>query len=240
VRLQQLNSHDKEWEVVDVKARILPTYFVPDESGSMSQVVGELNLGLKSLLDAIQEETLAAAMVRFAIIGFSDGVMEHLRLADLRDVDSMPVLGSYGGTSYSAVFEDLYQRISTDVAVLRGEGYVVARPAIFFLTDGMPNEDGRWQQALATLRSHDFKFHPNIVAFGIGSAVPSIILQVATSQEYAFVTSAGSDTGAALIKFYKALSQSLVESGLSMARGRSELICAKPEGFKLVIDDLPE
>lgn len=226
--------------MADVKAKILPTYFVPDESGSMSNVVRELNAGLKSLLDAMQEETLAAAMIRFAIIGFSDSVMEHLPLADLREVDSMPVLGSYAGTSYTAVFDDLYQRISSDVAALRGEGYVVARPAIFFLTDGIPNQDGRWQQALAKLQSPDFKFRPNIVAFGIGAAAPNTILQIATNQEYAFVAAAGSDTGAALIKFYRALSQSLVDSGLSMAQGRSELIFDKPEGFKLVIDDLPE
>jgi uncharacterized protein YegL len=226
--------------MADIRAKILPTYFVPDESGSMSSVVGELNGGLTTLLDAMHGEMLAAAMIRFSIIGFSDDVIEHLLLSDLRQVEAMPILGAYNTTSYSAVFRDLRQRIEADVRLLRNEAFLVHRPVIFFLTDGQPNRDDNWERDLDLLSSHDFKYRPNILAFGIGQAVPEIIRRVASRDEFAYIAASGADTGAALARFFQALTASVVASGQNIARGKGELVLAKPEGFVLAVDVLPD
>src|SRR5579859_4803749 len=114
-------------------------YFVPDQSGSMEHWVGELNEGLKALLDALSLDPMAAAAIRFSIVGFSDDVYEHLRLADLRNVEAMPTLTTYNQTSYVAIFNDLRQRIETDVKQLKGAGMIVLRPVVVFLSDGVPN-----------------------------------------------------------------------------------------------------
>lgn len=224
----------------DVAGKVLPIYFVPDESGSMAPNVGDLNEGLKALHDTMHENPQAADMIRFSIIGFSDSAIEHLRLADLRDLQTMPTLAARNGTSYAAVFRDLRNRIQLDVQELRSKGYLVHRPAIFFLSDGQPtNPESEWQDALRELRSEEFKYRPNIMAFGFRDAVPQVLLQVASKDEFAYIAAQSADTGAALIKFFESLTRSVVDSGRALAEGRAELPFDKPEGFTLAIDLLP-
>lgn len=227
--------------MADVAGKILLVYFVPDESGSMAPNVGDLNGGLKALLDAMHENPQAADMIRFSIIGFSDSAIEHLRLADLRDIRTMPALAARNGTSYAAVFTDLRIRIESDVQELRGKGYEVHRPVIFFLSDGQPtNPDTEWQAALDELRSDKFKYHPNIMAFGFRDAIPQVLLKVASKQEFAYVAAKGADTGTALVKFFESLTRSVVDSGRALAEGRTELPFDKPDGFNLAIELLPD
>lgn len=218
------------------KATVLPIYFVADESGSMEPVIHKLNDGLGSLLDTLHTESFAAAKVRLAILGFSDTTKCHLELSDLRYVTNMPKLGAYNSTSYMSVFRELRERIPKDVATLKKEGYMVNRPAVFLLTDGAPNADEPWRDTLAELRRPEFHERPNILAFGIGQADPSVIQEVASRGEYALVTAEGSDIGRAVANFVVALTQSIVSSGQALAAGKAELQMEKPEGFKLAVD----
>src|SRR5271156_31162 len=116
------------------KATILPVYFVADESNSMSNDIGELNRGLRSLLDALESEAMAASKVRFAVIGFADDAICYLPPTDLRRVETMPTLRARGGTSFTAAFDELTTRIPSDIQALKDQGYLVNRPAAFFLT----------------------------------------------------------------------------------------------------------
>lgn len=112
----------------------------------MAGNVGELNDGLVTLLDAIQGETMAAAKIRFCVIGFDHSVRCYLEPSDLREVETMPELDAYGGTSYTVAFGELHRRIPDDVARLKAEGYEVRRPAVFFLSDGEPNHGDGWEE----------------------------------------------------------------------------------------------
>jgi len=216
-------------------AAVLPIYFVADESGSMSGVVGELNHGLRSLLDAMATETMAAAKIRFSVIGFSDTAVNRLAMSDLRFVEKMPTLGAYNTTSYVAAFKYLKQQIPADVAALRAAGNQVHRPAVFFLTDGLPNEED-WPSALRELTDSGFREHPNILAFGIGNADPETIVKVATSKDFAYQAAEGADTGRAIAKFCESLTRSIVNSGNALAGGKAELVGERPEGFRLAAD----
>ena len=218
-----------------VGGQVLPIYFVADESGSMGSVVGEMNVGLRSLHDALQLESMAAAKVRFGIIGFDDAAVCHLDLCDLRTLDKMPTLSARGSTAYTAAFRDLRSRIDRDVTRLKSEGYAVHRPAVFFLSDGQPDADG-WESALAELKSESFKRRPNIVAFGIGGADPATIVKVASKPEFAFQAAVGSDTGVAIAKFLETLTNSVVSSGQALASGKGELPIEKPDGFVMAVD----
>lgn len=216
---------------------VLPIYFVADESGSMSADIGELNHGLVSLLDALQGEAMAAAKVRFCVLGFADDARCYLEPSDLRDLESMPTLSARGSTSYAAAFRALCDRIPQDVSNLKSQGFMVNRPAVFMLTDGAPNSGDGWESPYSDLTGESFAQRPNVLAFGIGNADASVIKQVATKDEYAFIAASGVDTGKAIAEFIKALTQSVISSGQALASGQAALPVEKPEGFiSLAVD----
>ncbi|WP_203217767.1 vWA domain-containing protein [Nocardia terpenica] len=215
--------------MTEPKATILPVYFVADESYSMADDIEDLNSGLASLLDALHLASMAAAKVRFCVVGFSDTAVCHLEPTDLRNIDEMPRLTARGSTSFAAAFAALTARIPADIVELKADGYLVNRPAVFFLTDGAPNSGDPWQAARTRLT--EFAAHPNILAFGIGQANAEVIRQVATSPRFAFITATGTDTGAAISTFITALTQSVINSGQALASGHTSLQIQKPDNF---------
>ncbi|MTE19438.1 hypothetical protein F0L17_09920 [Streptomyces sp. TRM43335] len=219
------------------QGHLLPVYMVADESGSMSPYVDDLNAGLASLRRVLLGEPMTAARIRFSVVGFAGGTTEYLRLADLRQGQEPPPLGAHGGTSYAAVFRDLLRRVPEDVSVLKGQGYRVHRPAVFFLSDGRPdrNEDWRTPHRRLTDRSVT-RAAPNIVACGIGDADAETILGVATERHFAFVSVPGAELGDSVAGFCSELTRSVVESGRSIASGTAELTFDRPEGFRMAID----
>lgn len=221
----------------EIRAQVLPVYFVADQSSSMHRDIREVNNGLTSLLDAMAEQSDAASMVRFTIVGFSNQARCLLELADFRDHESMPVLTANGSTAYSAAFRDLRSRIPQNVQTLADEGNRVFRPVVFFLTDGEPNSGDPWIQTLSELRDPEFRQRPNILAFGVRDAKAEIIGKIATQEGYAYLAAKGSDTGAAIAEFFIAFTQSVVESGRNLAEGHGDLVMEEPEGFiKIKVD----
>lgn len=219
---------------VEPQGKVLLIYFVADESGSMGNNIGELNDGLISLQDSLQRESFAAAKVRLSVIGFSNDAFTYLDAADLRLTPSMPVLSAQGLTSYRSAFDELYLRISIDVPHLKAQGFSVLRPAAFFLTDGLPNEREDWRAAQRRLMSHPTA--PNVLAFGIGDADPSVVSELATRPEFALVAAHGRDTAAAVSDFIISLTQSVISSGRNVAAGTAELQFERPAGFSLAVD----
>jgi uncharacterized protein YegL len=220
--------------VVEPKGSILLVYFVADESGSMGRNISELNGGLASLHDALQRESFAAAKIRLSVIGFSDTAFTYLEPADLRFLQGMPVLTAQSLTSFAAAFDQLTYRISVDIPSLKAQGYTVHRPAVFFLTDGLPNGNEDWRSVRANLLAQPAA--PNILAFGIGDADAATVGELATKPHFAFVAARGVDTGAAISEFLTSLTQSVISSGQALASGSAELQFEKPEGFTLAVD----
>lgn len=221
----------------EVRGQLLPVYVLADESMSMKDHIGELNAGLASLHEALLAEPMAAAKVRFSVLGFSDDVVVRLHLADLRRENQPPELFSRGATNYSAAFATLLHHIPQDVANLKRDQFQVHRPAVFFLSDGQPSDGESWRQPHRQLTDKSTnRAAPNIIAFGIGQAKPETILAVATHQDFAFVAIEGTQIGPAITKFCTALTKSIVESGQSLTTSNPELVVDKPEGFRMAID----
>jgi uncharacterized protein YegL len=215
---------------------LLPVYMVADESFSMSDYISNLNDGLTQLHGALLGEPMAAAKVRFTILGFSDDVQLRLAMADLRSEDELPQLVARNRTAYGKVFEDLRARIPADVASLKGQGYTVHRPAVFFLSDGQPTDGDGWHKTRDELVDQNrTAAAPNIIACGIGDVKPQTMLDVATKEEYAFV-STGPDLGAEIAKFCAALTKSIVKSGRTIGSSDPELVVERPQNFKMAID----
>jgi uncharacterized protein YegL len=220
----------------DNRGHLLPVYILADESISMRPFTGELNAGLVSLHETLRSEPMIAAKVRLSVLGFSDNVAVRMALADLRNEASLPQLEIRGGTNYGAAFGDLYHRIPNDVTVLKRDGYQVHRPAVFFLSDGQPS-DGKWRNQHGALTDKATNTTaPNVIAFGVGTVKPKTILQVATQQDFAFVSIPGVNIGAAIAKFFVALTASVVQSGRSLNSASPQLVVERPEGFHLAID----
>jgi len=222
--------------VPDTKGHLLPVYVLADESASMTDYAQELNDGLVSLLEALRSEPMVAAKVRLSILGFSNDVEVRMSLADLRNEEGLPELKIRSTTNYQAVFQDLLTRIPQDIGTLKISGYLVHRPAVFFLSDGQPSNSS-WVKPYERLTDKaTTAAAPNIIACGVGSVKAETILQVATQEQFAFVSIPGVNIGAAIAKFFVALTTSIVQSGRSLTSANPELIVEKPEGFHMAID----
>jgi uncharacterized protein YegL len=216
---------------------LLPIYLVADESASMEDYLGDLNNGLARLHEALLGEPMAAAKVRFSLLGFSNDVQVRIELADVRSEAALPSLQSRGSTNYGKVFQDLRARIPADVANLKSQGYAVHRPAVFFLSDGQPTDGHKWVQERAQLIDRSVTpAAPNVIAFGIGGVKAETILEVATQPDYAFISIDGVDLGSAIAQFCSALTRSIVQSGQSLGSHQPELVVERPQGFKMAID----
>ena len=221
----------------EIRGQLLPVYVMADESMSMSNYVGELNAGLTSLHEALIAEPMAAAKVRFSVLGFSDNVVVRLHLSDLRHEGRLPELFSRGATNYAAAFNALLRHIPQDVASLKRDRFQVHRPAVFFLSDGQPSDSDSWRKPHRRLTDRGVtSAAPNIIACGIGEADPSTILEVATHPDFAFVAIEGTQVGSAIAKFCTALTKSIVASGQSLTTDSPTLVVDKPEGFRMAID----
>lgn len=216
---------------------VLPVYVVADESASMTPVVDELNAGLTALHRALLRQPMAAAKVRFSLLGFSDTVEVRLALADLRTESALPVLSTRGATSYGAAFQALLEGIPEDVGTLKEQGYAVFRPAVFFLTDGQPTDEPDWRETYRQLVNPETnRAAPNIIACGVGEAKARTVLDIATRPEFAFVATPGTELGLAIAEFGVALTRSIVASAVSAVAGKTELVVERPESFVMAVD----
>lgn len=214
--------------------QVLPMYFVGDESHSMRGTpIDAVNQGLIELRDEVAQHPLIGKKVRFGIITFADTAETRLELSELSEELLLPTLSPRGrGTSYAAALEALRQIIPGDIALLKGQGYQVHRPSVFFLSDGQPTEkESRWRDRLAELKDPEFRQRPNILAFGVGDADAKVIAEVATSPGYAFMMAEGVSTAGAIAEFAASMLNSMVSSAERLDRGEQTVEFEKPEGF---------
>ncbi|MBY9075961.1 VWA domain-containing protein [Nocardioides sp. WL0053] len=206
---------------------ILPFYLVCDESGSMDgEPIDAINTALPELHHEIGINPVVADKTQFAIIGFSDRAEVLLPLSNLSQVASLPVLSTKGSTSFGAALRCVKDEIEADVSRLKSEGHQVYRPVVFFLTDGYPNHGENWRDDHQALTSPSFPYHPNIVAFGIGEADPTVISSIATFR--AFMSDNSTSPADALNEFAKALTKSIVRSGSTPA-GDGGMVLQAPD-----------
>src|SRR4051794_21597157 len=148
----------------------MPFYIVCDVSYSMSGDMGHLNEALQGLHRAIVAEPVVDDVARISVLTFSDGAAVVTPLDQLSGT-TLPTLTVQGGTNYGAAFRLLAQTIDADAAELKRQGYKTYRPCAFFLTDGMPGDQGWGASFVSTLTynketGQGMKNHPIFVPFG--------------------------------------------------------------------------
>lgn len=224
--------------MTEARGVLLPAYVLVDESASMGPYVDDLSAGLVSLCEELRAAPMLAAKLRLAVLGFSDDVRVHLAVADMRVETNLPRVTVRGSTNYGAAFSDLAGRIPNDVRFLRGEGYKVHRPVVFFLSDGQPTDFG-WKRALAKLTDRQkMPAAPNTIACAMGSAERKTFAEVASRPEFGFIARRGADLGKAISEFFQALTAGLIASSQALNSDNPQLVVAKPEGFSIILDEV--
>ncbi|PWI09044.1 hypothetical protein DIZ27_18895 [Streptomyces sp. NWU339] len=208
--------------------QLLPFYVVCDESGSMAgDGVDTINSALPELHHEISTNPSVADKTRFALIGFSTQASVLQPLADLSELTQLPSLSAGGVTSFGAAFQLVKDTIEKDVAALKAEGHDVYRPVVFFLSDGIPTDEG-WRTALNDLNA--FRYAPKIIAFGISDADAATITEVANFKAFIQKDDDSITPAIALREFASSLTRSIVNSATSMAAQGGE-------GFQLQVDE---
>ncbi|WP_083958286.1 vWA domain-containing protein [Herbidospora mongoliensis] len=219
--------------------QVLPFYLVCDESSSMDgPPIDAINQALPELHQEIGGNPVVADKTRFSLISFNHEAQVLLPLSDLSELTQVPGLTASGGTNYQSVFELLRDTITRDVAALKADGHQVLRPAVFFLTDGQPNDNAKWPAAYQRVVDPAWGPRPNILAFGFGQADHATIQHVATVR--GFVADGTMGPAGALREFAQSLIRSIVHSGTSAGPGGGMTLAMpdKVPGFTTIPADV--
>ncbi|GAA2634627.1 hypothetical protein GCM10010399_79100 [Dactylosporangium fulvum] len=206
-------------------AKLLPFYLVIDVSLSMDgRKLAAANDIMPQIIDALAENPILSDKVRFGLIDFSDDAQVRLPLCDLLDPNlSLPGLSVRGGTSYSAAFTTLRHEMEANIAQLKGDGYVVHRPAVWFISDGEPTDsDAAWRRAFADLTTA--KAYPNFIPCGVDRAdlkvMGSLIHPSSGNKKMAlYMMEPGNDPAKAITGMAEILISSMIQSGYSLTSG---------------------
>jgi uncharacterized protein YegL len=221
------------------RGKILPFYLVIDVSFSMDGAkLASANQVVPRVKDALAMNPILSDKVRFSLLDFSDEANVVLPLCDLLEVP-IPTLICRGGTNYSAALRLLRQEIEKDVRQLKNDGFQVHRPAVFFLSDGMPtDEPDEWLAAFGDLTTGDFKQYPNFVPCGVDQADARTLQQLIHPKTgrkpmRMYLMDKNEQPADAIGKIAEILISSVLSSSRSMAEGDSGIILAESE-------DVPE
>lgn len=227
------------------KGKLIPFYLVVDVSASMTTAgrIDAANDIVGELMIAFEKNPILTDIVRVALIDFSDDARVVIPLDDILELESIPRLGVRGGTSYRAAFDVLRSEIQRNVDELKASGFEVHRPAVYFITDGEPNEGDDWETAFARLTTYDrstktgFAYFPNVIPCGVGDATGAVLAPMIHPRDRMkmFLARDGADPAAALPKMIEVIISSLMASAQSVSSSQSGGGIQMPNP-----DDLPD
>jgi uncharacterized protein YegL len=215
---------------------ILPVYLVIDVSASMASYISVVNRTIASIVGSLETEPIAAHRIRLSIISFSDEAEIVLAMARVDEIGRIPELSIKGGTSYGPALELLCRTITLDIGRLKADGYRVARPTVFFLTDGQPS-DRDWLASLKPLLESNYR--PTLLAFGVGAADPATLVDLASRPEFALIGQRQVEQftairayGSTVEDYFRSLSRSTQANSAEVTISVDPIFSAGPSGFQ--------
>jgi uncharacterized protein YegL len=236
-------------------AQVLPFYLVVDVSLSMrGDKLDQANRIMPSVVDALAENPILADKVRFSVIDFGDDAQVRMPMCDpLEEGAYLPTMRVRGRTSYASAFWLLRTEIESDIKQLKADGFTVFRPAVFFLTDGLPTDrPDVWRDAFADLTHWDkatgqgFRTYPNVIPCGVGRADPATLRELihpaqGSKRMQMYLMEQGGDAAAAIGAVAEILVSSVITSGHSVAAGGTGLVLPEkallPQGVEAYTAD---
>ncbi|MDB9519029.1 VWA domain-containing protein [Roseofilum reptotaenium CS-1145] len=163
-------------EFVDNPEPRCPVVLLLDNSGSMSgRPIQELNSGLKTFKQAVEQDTLASLRVEIAIISFGPVVMRQ----DFVTIDqfSPPQLQAEELTPMGSAIEYALDILEDRKQTYKDNGIQYYRPWVFLVTDGSPTDD--WENAANRVRQSEDEKKIMFFAVGVEDADMQTLAQIA-------------------------------------------------------------
>jgi uncharacterized protein YegL len=215
------------------KTKCLPVYLVFDTSGSMNAHTQLLNDTLDFFYRSVVESPRVSEFAHISIINFSTNAHVALGMTDVQDIQSLPEFSCDGRTDYGKAFRLIQQQIDHDVPNLNAKGKAVLRPAVFFMTDGVPTDPG-WETAFGELVAKDWRRYPHVITWGFGNARQDVLSKIATKG--AFIAKQHTGNQQAITEIITSMLRTLVAS----AKAETLQIPKDVEGFtSLPVEYMP-
>ena len=228
-----------------------PFYIVCDVSESMHKPYAKQNSeltpyeamqeALHELVDFCEDHLAVADIAHLGVLTFADETDVAIPLRKMSDGVPVRQLPKGKYTNYANVFTTLSEVVAADISELESRYQKLKRPAVFFITDGMPVVDGESQpteswlgplrrlHALTAARQGKEDVRIAVVALGFAGANCENLRLVAQAPGIACVAEAGI---ASLHELMVSLIESIFVSMVDSAAG-GDLVYTPPPGMKL-------
>jgi uncharacterized protein YegL len=210
--------------------RRLPVYLVVDTSGSMrGESIESVNVGLRSMLNALRQDPYALESVHLGLITFDNEARELFPLTALDQVQLPEIqVPQSGATFLGAALELLANKVDSEVNKSTPEQKGDWRPLAFIMTDGSPSDMAMYRQMIPELKNRNFG---NIVACAAGPKAKADILKELTDTVVHLDTT---DT-ASFAQFFKWVSASIAIGSSSAGVTESTHLPPPPPEVQVVI-----
>ncbi|HBG94110.1 MAG TPA: tellurium resistance protein TerY [Chromatiaceae bacterium] len=208
--------------------RRLPVYILVDTSGSMrGEPVQALNVGLKTMEQALRRDPFALDTVHLSLITFDIQAKELFALTPIDQVRIPNIeVPSSGATFLGAALKMLAECVDRDLkqgdSSRRGDW----RPLAFVMTDGSPSDIQAYKEGIAEIKRRDFA---RIIACAAGPRAKRDALLELTNTVVALDTL----DGAGFAQFFQWVSSTIAEGGRSGGIQESDTLPDLPGEVKI-------
>ncbi|MFI1397458.1 hypothetical protein [Streptomyces sp. NPDC020681] len=208
---------------------LVPVYVVLDASAAASGCATELGNALRSLQTLLANSPDVSAAVRLSVLSYADTAEVLLPLTEVTWQTGIPDLRGGPGCRYSPAFRKLLDLVPLETERLKQQVARVLRPVVFLLAVGDAEDTPQWGDVRAELMQH--KYHPHLVACGIGGVGDRTVERLASRPELGVVAVPGADLAQSAVQFSVLLQNTVLHLGRSALAGGMELRLDCPQGL---------
>lgn len=213
----------------------VPVYIVIDESPADPHYLESLNQAIQTMPADLASHPEIIDAIRLAVVGYAADVSVRMPLNKVAADSFVPCLVTHPGSHLGALFEYLHDRITTDVDRLKSQGQTVGRPSLYLLCATAPG-DPAWEDTYRQFTDRaGFRYAPNILAFGTGSAGHDVIrIMAASPHSFGWITDPGAPADEAAANFAIFVYRNIIALGQAHISGSPNAVWEPPEGFRPV------
>jgi uncharacterized protein YegL len=162
----------------DSRFVLLPGYIAIDSSaGMMGEPFEACFSVIPRVLELLSQSVVVVEQALVEIITFDEKATVIFPLGNLQELNGWlyeckrdPIAPNGGVCKYGSAFKLLRDRVEESILGIRSQSYKVYRPVVFFISNGLPNEEKNQAEFYFNeLISDNFKFRPNIVGISYGN-----------------------------------------------------------------------
>jgi uncharacterized protein YegL len=196
-------------------ARPLPVLILADTSGSMKEngKIEALNQSLRDMVKSFSEESRLRAEIHLGVITFGGTAQAHLPLTPAHQIQGIQEFVANGMTPLGGALTIACELIE-DRDLIPSRAY---RPILVLVSDGHPNDE--WEGPFRALLGSERAQKANRVAMAIGNDADKDMLEAFCNDTEAPLFHA--NNAAEIIRFFRAVTMSVVSHSRSTAPGQS-------------------